>query len=195
MSEGVYVIRCHAAIRTVLFAPGSTEKKGGCHGHGLDRMPKPFAVVWARVVLEARGCLAVSGQKDPARVGVKKMHAALDQPVALEWPKKERILMGRNEKPHPYGCGFLWARAVARHQYAPRKKYRLQEGQACHMRSKIAAMPWPAPMHMVTSARLPPVRCNSINYSPVRQEWALRTCGGHWGCGRHNATHLIATSA
>ena len=73
LSEGVYVMHCHAAIRTVLFAPGSTEKKGGCHGHGLDRMPKPFAVVWARVVLEARGCLAVSGQKDPARVGVKKM--------------------------------------------------------------------------------------------------------------------------
>ena len=28
-------------------------------------------------------------------------------------------------------------------------------------RSKTAAIPWPPPMHIVTSAYLPPVRCNS----------------------------------
>jgi hypothetical protein len=30
-----------------------------------------------------------------------------------------------------------------------------------HIRSKIAAMPWPPPMHMVTSAYWPPMRCSS----------------------------------
>ena len=30
-----------------------------------------------------------------------------------------------------------------------------------HRRSKIAAMPWPPPMHIVTSAYRPPVRCSS----------------------------------
>ena len=65
-------------------------------------------------------------------LGQKNGHAALDQPMALEWSKKERVLMGRNEKPHPYGCGFLWARAVALHQLAPSKKCRLQGASLLH---------------------------------------------------------------
>ena len=52
--------------------------------------------------------------------------------MALEWSKKERVLMGRNEKPHPYGCGSLWARAVALHQLAPSKKCRLQGASLLH---------------------------------------------------------------
>ena len=34
---------------------------------------------------------------------------------------------------------------------------------ARHTRSKIAAMPWPPPMHIVTRAKRPPMRCSSYS--------------------------------
>jgi len=37
-----------------------------------------------------------------------------------------------------------------------------------HTRSKIAEMPWPPPMHIVTSAYLPPVRLSSYSALTVR---------------------------
>lgn len=95
------------------------KRKGVVMGMDWTGCRSPSAVVWARVVLEARGCLAVSGQKDPART-TKNGRAALDQPMALKWPKKERILMGRTENRTHTDAVFA-ARAVGPSPICPAK--------------------------------------------------------------------------